>query len=125
MIDTNVILSAVYKRGTLPDRAISFVSEHHEMVLCDYVIQECHDVIKRRFPQHTAVLDELLAKLSFEIIIAPRCSSDLIIDQKDAPILNAAIKSEIDIIISGDKHFLSLKLERPKVLSPSQFMREI
>ncbi|MDR1617359.1 MAG: hypothetical protein LBR98_10260 [Syntrophomonadaceae bacterium] len=44
---------------------------------------------------------------------APR---KLIADPKDAPILNAAILADVDVIVSGDKHFLSLSLERPKVI---------
>ena len=61
MVDTNVILSAVIKRGSVPDCALRYVCGHHEMVLCDYIVHECYEVIERRFSQLTKSLDELLA----------------------------------------------------------------
>ena len=44
-------------------------------------------------------------------------------DAKDQPILNAAIVSDVDIILTGDKDFLSLGLERPKCMTVAQFLR--
>jgi hypothetical protein len=45
-----------------------------------------------------------------------------IVDPKDAPILNAAILENADVLISGDNHFLSLGLERPIILTPAQYL---
>ncbi len=44
----------------------------------------------------------------------------LIRDAKDQPILNAAIISDVDVILTGDKDFLSLDLEHPKCLTAAQ-----
>jgi predicted nucleic acid-binding protein len=67
-------------------------------------------------------LDKLLTSLSFETVIAPREPNGLIVDPKDAPILNAAILAEVDIILSGDKHFLQLNMDYPKVLTPTAYV---
>jgi predicted nucleic acid-binding protein len=56
------------------------------------------------------------------LILTPREPSKLIADPKDAPILNAAIIEDVDIIISGDRHFLALDMERPKVLTAAQYL---
>jgi predicted nucleic acid-binding protein len=56
-------------------------------------------------------------------IIAPREASKLIEDPKDAPILNAAILESVDIIVSGDRHFLSLDIETPKVSTPQDYLK--
>lgn len=45
----------------------------------------------------------------------------LIRDTKDQPILNAAIMSDVDIILTGDKDFLSLEMEHPKCMTVAQF----
>ena len=94
-------------------------------MLCDHIISELADVISRKRPDLIADMDVLLAQLPYETVIAPRDPSKLIDDPKDAPILNAAIQYEIDIIISGDNHFLSLDLERPRVMKPARFMEEV
>lgn len=38
----------------------------------------------------------------------------LIRDAKDQPILNAAIVFDVDIVLTGDKDFLSLEIEHPR-----------
>ncbi len=39
-----------------------------------------------------------------------------------APILNAAVQHGIDIIVTGDKHFLMLEIETPEILTPKEFL---
>jgi putative PIN family toxin of toxin-antitoxin system len=123
MIDSNVLVSAIYNPKSMPNRALHNVCENHTIVLCDHIIAECYDVLKRKFPHHIPVLDTLLTSLGYELVVAPRRPSKLIADPKDAPILNAAILSEVDIIISGDKHFLKLDLERPKPITVAQYLK--
>lgn len=121
MIDTNVIISAILKKGSIPDIVLNFACENHELILCDHIIEECYLVANRRFQTKIAVLDELFAKLRYELVPAPRVGSVEINDLKDQPIINAAISYNIDVLVSGDKHFLSLKIELPEILTPSGF----
>jgi len=120
MIDTNVIVSAIYNPKSKPASVIKHVCENHELVLCDYIIAECYDVIMRKFPHHATTFDKLLASLGYELIAAPRDGLAMP-DPKDSPILNAAIIADVDLIVSGDKHFLTLDMERPNVCSPSMY----
>ena len=60
------------------------------------------------------------ATIGYELIAAPR-EGLIMSDPKDSPILNAAIIAEVDVILSGDKHFLSLEMDHPKVLSPTDY----
>ena len=43
-------------------------------------------------------------------MVAPQEAGKLLRDPKDQPILNAAILAQVDIVISGDKHFLEAGL---------------
>jgi putative PIN family toxin of toxin-antitoxin system len=122
MVDSNVLVSAVYNPSSKPAHAVRDVCENHELILCDRIVTECYDVVGRKFPQHTHILDKLLTSLGYSLVVAPRGDSAHIADPKDAPILSAAILENVDIIISGDNHFLSLDLERPKVLTPAQYL---
>jgi putative PIN family toxin of toxin-antitoxin system len=120
--DTNVLISAVLFPNSVPANALIHISENHELVICDYIIEEFHDVIERKFPGLTPDADLLLAELSYETIIAPREASKLIDDPKDAPILNAAILENVDIIVSGDRHFLSLDIENLEIKTPQDYL---
>ena len=65
-----------------------------------------------------------MVELSYELIPAVNHAEKLIRDAKDQPILNAAIVSGIDIIVTGDKDFLSLDMEHPKCMTAAQFLED-
>ena len=80
------------------------------------------DVIKRKSPGILADAEVFLAELPYELIPSVEKAEKLIRDPKDQPILNAAIVAEVDVILTGDKDFLSLGLEHPKPMTVAQFM---
>ena len=121
MADTNVIISAVVSESSIYDEILNDICENHELILCDYIINESYSVAERKFPAKTYVLDRLFAKLRYELIPAPRVTKVKIQDVKDQPILNTAIEYDIDILISGDRHFLELDIESPRILSPTEY----
>ncbi len=99
-------------------------AQHHELVLCDRNVSELREVLNRKAPQLLPDAEVLLAELTFELIPAVEHAEKLIRDAKDQPILNAAIVADVDAILTGDKDFLSLELERPKCLTAAQFLTE-
>lgn len=60
--------------------------------------------------------------MSYELIPGVDHAEKLIRDAKDQPILNAAIVYDVDVILTGDKDFLALDMERPKCMTISQFL---
>ena len=72
MIDSNVIVSAIYNPQSKPAHVLRHVCENYELIICDYIVTECYDVITRKFPHHVSVLDKLLASLGYELVAAPR-----------------------------------------------------
>ena len=124
LVDTNILISALLFPKSKPAKALLYVSQYHEMILCDRNIYELRDVLKRKAPDSLPDADVLLAELSYELIPAVYNAQKLIRDAKDQPILNAAIVADVDVILTGDKDFLSLVLEHPKCLTVSQFFEE-
>ncbi|MCL2719933.1 MAG: putative toxin-antitoxin system toxin component, PIN family [Treponema sp.] len=122
LVDTNILFSALLFPESRPAKALFHIVNNHNLVLCDYIISELRDVILRKRSDLLADIDEFLVKLPFELIPAPLQPCKLISDPKDHPILNAAIIADVDIIISGDKHFLSLEMEHPKTMSVAQYL---
>ena len=66
----------------------------------------------------------MIAELPFEMIPAVDHAEKLIRDAKDQPILNAAILANVDVILTGDKDFLSLNMDHPKCLTAAQFLED-
>ncbi|MCL2637902.1 MAG: putative toxin-antitoxin system toxin component, PIN family [Oscillospiraceae bacterium] len=122
LADTNILISALLYPDSKPAIALIQAAVKHELILTDYNISELHRVAAKKFPAKLPDADALLAKLKFELVSAPISAQKLIADPKDAPILNAAILHEVDVIISGDKHFLQLDMEYPKPMKAADFL---
>ena len=127
MIDTNILLSALVFGSPKMSMLIEKVAEEHTMILCSYIIDEFRDVVTRKSPEYSNIVDTLFSKLSFEMVYTPKWQEHMpdIRDEKDKPILAAAISADVDMIISGDADFTAVKIERPEILSPSDFLMRI
>jgi putative PIN family toxin of toxin-antitoxin system len=98
-------------------------------VVCDYSVDELHRVYNRKFSNKIHTLESFLTLLfrTVKIINTPpeeeavACES-AIRDLDDRPILRAAIKSNVDILITGDKDFLESGITKPKIMTPSEFL---
>jgi len=124
LVDTNILFSAMLFRGSRPAKALLRVSDYHEMVICDRSIYELYDVLKRKAPEALPDAEVFLAEFSYELIPAVDNGAKLIRDAKDQPILNAAIVADVDVILTGDKDFLSLDMEHPRCLTVTDFLEE-
>ena len=125
LVDSNTLISALFYPNSKPAKALYHTVDNHELVLCDYNINELRRIAKEKFPHTQADIDLFLTELPYELILAIESPQKLINDPKDAPILNAAIIADIDIIISGDKHFLELDLERPKTMNAAEYLKYV
>ena len=80
----------------------------------------------RKFLTKATVLDEFLTTLSFTLVYSPQViPTDLfkIRDAADAPILYTAIIENIDVLITGDKDFDDIEVERPIIMTIAEFER--
>jgi predicted nucleic acid-binding protein len=125
LADTNILFSALLFPRSKPSLALFHAAMHHELFLCDQNLREFRDVLRRKAPQYLPDAEVFLVELPFELISAPESPEKLIDDPKDQPILNAAILAEVDVIISGDKHFLKLDLDHPKTITPAEYLTEV
>lgn len=121
LVDTNILISSVLFPNSKVAKALIHVTENHKMILCDVNISELREVIMRKKPEKIADAERLISKLSYELIPAIYHTEYKMRDVKDQPILNAAVIADVDIILTGDKDFLSLDIERPKCMNVAQF----
>jgi len=72
--------------------------------------------------------EKFLTALSFELEYSPDNYDGIrlfeIRDIKDYMVLYTAILSEVDVLITGDKDFMNLEIERPEILTPSEFLEK-
>lgn len=67
-----------------------------------------------------------LSKLSFELVYTPAdinsASYPNIRDKEDLPIFVSALLSDVDILITGDKDFFELEINKPEIISPRDYL---
>lgn len=124
LVDTNILFSALLFPHSKPSQALLYAVDNHEIVLCDRNLAELRDILKRKAPKYLPDAEVLIAELPYELIPAVDHAEKLIRDAKDQPILNAAIVADVDVILTGDKDFLSLEMEHPRCLTVAQFLEE-
>lgn len=125
MLDTNVLLSALLFPGARMNRMMQSIFEEHRLVLSSFVVEELIYVVKRKFPGKLQAVDQLLASMSFELAYTPQEIEQGLFeirDMKDYPVLYTAIREDVDVLISGDKDFSDVNVERPEILTPAQFL---
>ena len=125
MYDTNVLLSSILFPNQRFSQMLEYISQNHRLVLSSFVIEELFAVTKRKFPEKQKVIDRFLTDLSYEYVYTPhQMKSGLfeIRDPNDYPVLYIAVIENIDILITVDKDFTSLIIEKPQILTPSDFI---
>lgn len=127
MLDTNVLISALLFPGVKMNAMMETLYTKHDLVLSSYVVDELKDVVNRKFPQKKASIDKLLFLMSYEYVYTPSEMDDSLFeirDIKDYPVLYTAIVEDIDILITGDKDFSDIDIEKPEIMTPAEFMEE-
>ena len=125
MLDTNVLISALLFPGEKMDAMMNYIFTHHQLVLSSYVVDELKSVVKRKFPGKEIATNKLLMMMSFEYVYTPsEIEGGLfdIRDVKDYPVLYTAMMEDVDVLITGDKDFSGIDIEKPEIMSPAQFI---
>jgi len=128
IIDTNVLISAaLYPNGKADKAYIKASHEPNVALVSDYSIDEARRVFSRKFPQKIKVLNTFFEKMQGVITVVKTpadksAEEDVIRDINDRPILRAALKAKATIILTGDKDFLDSGIEKPKMVSPGEFL---
>lgn len=126
MVDTNVLISALVFQSEHLTKVVEKAAEEYTLVLCSYVIDEINTVVERKFPKHKSTINKFLSKLSFELVYSPKeIESERLFDirdENDYIILHTAIIEDVDVLITGDKDFAAVDIDRPEILTPTEFL---
>lgn len=124
MLDTNVLLSALMFPGEKMDAIMQTVFSKHTLVLSSFVVDELKAVVKKKFSNRAKTIDMLLSRMSFDFVYTPETmdrSLFRIRDPKDYPVLYTAVTEDVDILITGDKDFEAIEIDKPVIMTPSEF----
>lgn len=128
LIDSNILISAALNSNSITYQAfLKAVTYPNKGMICEQNIEELRRIFERKFPQKINLLEQFLsiALLVIEVIPIPDKvieTEHLIRDIADRPILRAAVHSNADILLTGDKDFLESGIQYPKIMTASEFI---
>jgi putative PIN family toxin of toxin-antitoxin system len=125
VFDTNVLVSALVFPGGRGETALRRIIEQtDQLVLSRPIVDELLDVLARKFARdaeelaHVAVFVTELA-----MIVAPKRRLRVVKDDPDNRILECAVAGRAEVIVTGDKALLALKLyEKIRILSLREYL---
>lgn len=128
LIDTNVLISTALFPDSFAAKAYEMIIKNPEnVIICDYELDEMRSVFTRKFPDKINELNEFLICLeeTVSIVKVPQGISPFDIrDVNDEPILRTAISHKADLILTGDKDFAAVIMEKPLVMTPREFCEQ-
>ena len=127
LIDTNIVISAALFPNNRMTRFLAVISEENSLFLCSYSLEEIQRVVKRKFPTKTRDMEAFLQDLQYTLVGTPSTNvldGIALRDLNDYPILASAFIADVDILITGDRDFGGVHIERPEILTISEFMKK-
>ena len=127
-LDTNMLISAaLFESGVIAEAYAKAVSFPNTGMISQYVVNEVYRVIPEKFPDDVWRMERFFKKASSSLVLVPTpeepISEELQITHTiDRPILRAAVAAQADILLSGDKHLLSVNTDKLKIMRGADFL---
>jgi putative PIN family toxin of toxin-antitoxin system len=122
--DTNVIVSAVLKPGSIPASLVALAMEGSvTLFLTEEILQEYKDVLKRPvFGFHPSAVNAFLNDLEqASKIVYPTRRVASALDEPDNRFLECAEEAKANYLVTGNKkHFPFPELKGTKIVSPAE-----
>lgn len=125
MVDTNVLISLLVFSSEKMNQMMECIFTEHQLVLSSYIVEELKDVVRRKFSNKVGIVDTLLAKINYEYVYTPDIFDETLFeirDAKDYSVLYTAILEEVDILVTGDSDFSDVDVDKPEILTPTEFV---
>ncbi len=128
VVDTNVTVSGIFFGGVPGHILSAWAAGQFDLVLSPGILAEYQRVgheLSIKYPDLAGALEPSLALIAMHatIVDAPELGESVSVDPDDDKFLAAALASDTEIVVSGDKDLLRISPWRGiVVLTPRQFL---
>lgn len=116
-VDTNVVISSLLFPDGRVAKVFSHLLEKHTVIIFSYTKEDCKEVFEKKFPTKIEQLEIFFDGTNSSEFKTPSKIAEKeypkIRDIKDLPVLVSAILSDPDILLTGDKDFEDVKINKP------------
>ena len=133
VLDTNIVVSSLLSSKGAPARIMdAWRAMRFLLVVCPAILQEIRATlhyprIQRKYGLSVEVIDELMALFARDALVVPGnvcVACGIPADPKDEMFLACAVEGQADLIVSGDRHLLSLGAYRGVPIVTAQRLLE-
>lgn len=122
-VDSSVLFSACYSdHGRSRDLLVAAAKGDVVLVVSQYVLDETRAVFQDKAPKAQPVLELIISSIPFDRVepsheqVLSAAGLTSLLDAEDAPILAAARKAKVDLLVSFDRKHLVGKHELEKYI---------
>jgi uncharacterized protein len=124
--DTNVIVSAILKPGSIPASLVSLaMTGEVQLFLSPALLTEYTEVVKRPMFQFSPKsVNRFFKELeTAAVMVYPTIRETAALDEPDNRILECALEAKAEYVITGNrKHFPFAQFKGIKILTPREFI---
>lgn len=122
--DTNVLVSAFTARGLCAD-LLEVILADHQLMTGEFVLNELKRVLTKKLKVPEKKVSETLQFLRNHHVepIPDKPSEVEVRDKDDRWVLESALRTKADVLVTGDKDLLDISKDVPqiKIISPREF----
>lgn len=124
ILDTNILISALGFGGKPRDIFQLVIDNQLKAVISPILLAEFEDVVTKKFPVLSYNLERINRQIRKKFrIIKPKVSLNIVNDDDDNRVLEAAIEGRCNYIITGDKKLLDLvTFKNIRIVTADQFL---
>ena len=125
VFDTNILVSALVFPGGRGEAALRRIIEQtDQLVLSRPIVDELLDVLARKFARDAEELAYVAVFVTeLAVVVAPKRRLRVVKDDPDNRILGCAVAGRAEVIVTGDKVLLALKLyEKIRILTLREYL---
>ena len=128
VLDTNILISALFWRGAPHECLLSAEAGLYELILADEIFDELRDKLVDKFRNSDEEADQIIRNIQgcTELVQLQGLSGWVQDDPDDDKFIEAAIVSAADVVVSGDHHLLLLQsVEGIDILTAREFLHRL
>lgn len=125
VLDTNIFVSSIFWRGNPYKIVEKALDKKIKVYISIEIIKELEKILKRDFEVPEEYIErQINLILEYSEIVEINIKTDVVKeDTEDNKIIECAVSTNADYIITGDNHLLKLKEYKGiKILSPAKFL---
>ena len=125
MFDTNIVISAAFFPNGAAAKFCRLVLSRHRVFVSSYSLDEAWDVARRKFRGNERALDVFMQNNGISMLKTPENLDGFLLphirDMDDYPVLASAMNADMDVLVTGDKDFDDVKINRPQIMTIAAF----